>query len=205
MSVSTQDRNLAGTVYLPIIVQLQPVVHLSDEQLFDICLVNRDLRIERNECGGLIIMPPTGSATSDRNSEINMQLRNWAKRDGLGKAFDSSGGFRLPNGAMRSPDAAWMRLSKWNALTAEQRKKFAPLCPDFVLELRSPNDSLATLQEKMLEYLGNGAELGLLVDPEQKRVYVCRRDQGVQILEDPQTVACDPVLPGFVLDLREIW
>jgi len=205
MSVSTQERNIAGTVYLPIVVQLQPVLNLSDEQLFDICLVNRDLRIERNEYGELIIMPPTGSDTSDRNSEINMQLRNWAKRDGIGKVFDSSGGFRLPNGAVRSPDTAWLRLSKWNALTADQRKKFAPLCPDFVVELLSSTDSLTVVQEKMQEYLDNGAEMGLLVDPEQKRVHIYRPDQEVQIFDDPKTVACDPVLPGFALNLCEIW
>ena len=187
------------------VIHLLPYVNLSDEQLFDVCRDNRDLRIERNALGELIIMPPPGSESSDRNSEINMQLRNWAKRDGTGKVFDSSGGFRLPNGAMRSPDAAWLPLSRWNALSARQRKKFAPLCPDFVIELRSPTDSLAALREKMQEYLGNGAELGLLVDPEERRVYVYRQGRKVQILKDPKTVACDPVLPGFALDLREIW
>ncbi|MEI8374689.1 MAG: Uma2 family endonuclease [Planctomycetota bacterium] len=205
MSVSTQERYLAGTICLPIVVQLQPVVSLSDEQLFDVCQVNRDLRIERNEYGELIIMPPTGGDTGDRNSEINMQLRTWAKRDGTGKAFDSSTGFRLPNGAMRSPDAAWLLLSRWNVLTAEQRKKFVPLCPDFVVELRSPTDSLNAVQEKMQEYLANGAAMGLLVDPEQKRVHVYWQDREVQILENQKSVACDPVLPGFALELREIW
>jgi Uma2 family endonuclease len=205
MSVSIQERNIADTVDVPMVIHFQPVVNLSDEQLFDFCQVNRELRIERNEQGELIIMPPAGSETGDRNSEINMQLRIWAKRDGTGKAFDSSAGFTLPNGAMRAPDAAWLPLSKWNALTAKQRKKFAPVCPDFVVELRSPTDSLATLKEKMLEYRANGAELGLLVDPEQRRVYVYRRNRKTRILEDPKTVACDPVLPGFVLDLREIW
>ena len=205
MSVSTQERNIADTEYSPMVVHLQPVVNLSDEQFFDFCQANRDLRIERNEHGELIIMPPTGGETGDRNAEIKMQLRIWAKRDGTGKAFGSSAGFRLPNGATRSPDAAWLPLSRWNALTAEQRKKFAPLCPDFVVELRSPTDSLGAVQEKMQEYLENGAEMGLLIDPEQKRVHVYRRGQAIQILEDPKTVACDPVLPGFVLDLCEIW
>ena len=106
---------------------------------------------------------------------------------------------------MRSPDAAWLPLSKWNALTAKQRKKFLPLCPDFVVELRSPTDSLAALKKKMREYLDNGTEMGLLVDPEQRRVHVYRRGRKVQILEDPKTVACDPLLPGFALDVREIW
>jgi Uma2 family endonuclease len=205
MSVSIQEENIADTVDVPMVVHLQPVVNLSDDQLFDFCRINRDLRIERSEQGELIIMPPAGSETGDRNSEINMQLRIWAKRDGTGKAFDSSAGFTLPNGAMRAPDAAWLPLSKWNALTAKQRKKFAPVCPDFVIELRSPTDSLATLKEKMLEYRANGAELGLLVDPEQRRVYVYRRNRKTRMLDDPKTVSCDPVLPGFVLDLREIW
>jgi len=205
MSVSTEERNIADTPCLPIIVQLRPVVNLSDEQLFDLCQVNRDLRIERTEHGELIIMSPTGSETGDRNSEINWQLRDWAKRDGTGKVFDSSAGFRLPKGAVRSPDAAWLRLSRWNALTAEQRKRFAPLCPDFVVELRSPTDGLNAVLERMHEYLENGAEMGLLIDPEQKQVYLYRRGREVEILEDPKTIACDPVLPGFVLDLREIW
>jgi Uma2 family endonuclease len=178
---------------------------MSDDELFDFCQVNRELRIERSEQGELIIMPPTGSETGARDSELNMQLCNWAKRDGTGKAFGSSTGFRLPNGAMRSPDAAWLPLSRWNALTAEERKKFAPLCPDFVLELRSPTDTLDALREKMEEYLRNGAELGLLIDPEDRRVYIYRRGEEVRILDDPKTVACDPTLPGFVLDLEEIW
>ena len=183
------------------IVQLPPTVNLSDDQFFDFCQVNRDLRIEQNEFGELIIMPPAGGDSSNRNAELTMQLRIWAKRDGTGMTFDSSGGFRLPNGATRSPDAAWLPLSRWNALTAEQRQKFVPLCPNFVVELRSPTDRLNVVQKKMREYLENGAEMGLLVDPEQRRVHVYRQGREVQILEDPKTVACDPVLPGFVLDL----
>jgi len=205
MSVCIQARNVADTEYAPLVVHLQPVVNLSDEKFFDFCQVNRDLRIERNEYGELIIMPPAGSETGDRNSELNMQLRIWAKRDGTGKVFDSSAGFTLPNGAMRSPDAAWLPLSKWKALTVKQRKKFAPLCPDFVVELRSPTDSLAVLQQKMQEYLENGAEMGLLIDPERKRVHVYRRDRKVQVLKDPKTVSCNPLLSGFSLDLQEIF
>ena len=205
MSVSTQERNIADTFCVPIVLQLQPIVNLSEEQLFDLCQANGELRIERDEYGELIIMPPTGGETCDRESEIITQLRTWAKRDRTGKAFGSSTGFTLSNGAMRSPDAAWLPLSKWNALTAKQRKKFLPLCPDFVVELRFPTDSLAALKKKMREYLDNGAEMGLLVDPEQRRVHVYRRGRKVQILEDPKTVACDPLLPGFALDVREIW
>lgn len=205
MSVSTQVNDIADTEYVPMVVRLPPFVNLTDDQFFDFCQVNRDLRIEQNEFGELIIMPPAGGDSSQRNAEITIQLGIWAKRDGTGITFDSSAGFRLPNGATRSPDAAWLRLSRWNALTAKQRRKFVPLCPDFVIELRSPTDSLATLQDKMQEYLENGAEMGLLVDPEQRRVHVYRRGLEIRILEDPKAVACDPVLPGFVLDLREIW
>ncbi len=205
MSTCTQERNIAEAECVPMVVQLRPIVNLSDDQLFGFCQVNRDLRIERNEYGELIIMPPAGGESSSRNMEIAVQLGGWAKRDGTGKAFDSSGGFTLPNGAMRSPDAAWLPLSRWKALTAKQRKKFLPLCPDFVIELRSPTDSLKAMQKKMQEYRENGAEMGVLIDPDQRRVYVYRRGRKVQILDDPKTVACDPVLPGFALDLREIW
>jgi len=205
MSVSAQEGHVADNGNLSMVVHFPPVMNLSGDQLFDFCQVNRGLRIEHNEHGELIIMSPTGGESSNRNAELTMQLRIWAKRNGTGTSFDSSAGFLLANGAMRSPDAAWLRLSRWNALTAEQRKKFVPLCPDFVVELRSPSDSLDALQDKMQEYLANGAEMGLLVDPEQKRVHVYRRGREMQILENPEIVACDPVLPGFALDLREIW
>jgi Uma2 family endonuclease len=134
-----------------------------------------------------------------------MQLRAWAKSAGSGTAFDSSGGFLLPNTAVRSPDAAWVKASRLAALSKEQRRKFLPLCPDFVVELRSPTDSLSALQEKMQEYLDNGTELGWLIDPEERRVYVYRPATDVEILERPDTLAGAPVLRGFVLDLREVW
>lgn len=150
-------------------------------------------------------MPPAGGETGEQNAEITIQLGLWAKRDGEGTTFDSSTGFRLPNGAVRSPDAAWVRRSRLNTLSPEQRKKFLPLCPDFVIELRSPTDSLNALQEKMREYLDNGAQLGWLIDPEQRRVYVYRPQAPVQTLDNPETISGDPTLTGFVLDLREIW
>lgn len=134
-----------------------------------------------------------------------MQLRLWSKRDGSGATFDSSTGFRLPNGAVRSPDASWIRQSRLAGLSAEEKKKFIPLCPDFIIELRSATDSLSVLQEKMQEYLDNGAQIGLLLDPEQRRVYVYRLGVGVEELESPETISGEPILSGFVLDLREIW
>jgi Uma2 family endonuclease len=204
MGISTQERLPEEMGYWPIVVQLQPVLELTDDKLCEFCQVNRDLRIERNARGELIIMPPVVSDMGDRNAELAMQLRNWAKRDGTGKTFDSSAGFRLPNGSVRSPDASWVRLARWEALAAEEKKKFAPLCPDFVVELRSESDRLRTLQEKMQEYMDNGAEMGLLVDSSQRQVHIYRRDQEVEILDEPVSVSCDPVLPGFTLDLTEI-
>ena len=189
----------------PIIMYLRPVVEMTDDQFFEFCQINRDLRIERAAQGELLIMPPTGGETGERNAEISMQLRLWAKRDGTGTTFDSSSGFILPNGATRSPDAAWITRSRLTALSAEQRKKFLPLCPDFVVELRSPTDNLTALQAKMQEYLDNGAQLGWLIDPEQRRVYVYRPQIPAEILENPETISGDPILSGFTLDLREIW
>ena len=198
----------AATPYVghpPLIVHLHPVLDLSDDQLFEFCQVNRDLRIERNAQGELIVMPPTGGATSEQNAEITMQLRAWAKRDGTGTAFASSGGFLLPNGAVRSPDAAWVRAARLRPLSAEQRRGFIPLCPDFVIEIRSPTDSLSVLKDKMREYLANGARLGWLIDPDERRVYVYRADSDVESIEDPDTLSDETLLPGFVLDLGAVW
>jgi Uma2 family endonuclease len=205
MSISTEDKNILNAGYLPIVVHLQPVLNLSDEQLYDFSQINRDLQIERNQQGELVIIPPTGGDTGERNAEIAMQLRLWAKRDGTGTTFDSSTGFRLPNGAIRSPDAAWIKHSRLNELTTEQRKRFIPLCPDFVIEIRSPTDNLITLQEKMQEYIANGAEMGLLLDTEQRRVYIYKPDEQVQEVENPEKIICDSVLSGFELNPLEIW
>jgi Uma2 family endonuclease len=199
MSSVTQDKST------PIIVHLRPVIDLSDDQLYDFSQINRDLQIERNAQGELIIMPPTGGDTGDRNAEITMQLRLWAKRDGTGTTFDSSTGFRLPNGAVRSPDAAWISYARLNSLTAEQKKRFIPLCPDFVIELRSPTDNLNDLQDKMQEYIENGAQLGYLLDTGQRRVYLYRPNELIQELVNPATLSADPVLPSFELNLHEIW
>jgi len=190
---------------LPVIVHLHPVIHLTDDQLYEVCQLNRDLRIERTAQGDLLIMPPTGGETGDRDSELNMQVRIWAKREQTGVAFGSSTGFVLPNGAMRSPDVAWVRRSRLAGLTQAQKQKFLPLCPDFVLELRSPSDSLSALQDKMQEYMANGAQLGWLIDPQETRVYVYHPQGQVERLENPPTLVGDPTLPGLVLDLQEIW
>lgn len=195
----------ADSQVAPLVLRLHPVIALSEDQFFALCGLNRDLRIERNAEGDLLLMAPTGAETGERNSKITARLCIWAERDGRGVVYDSSTGFRLSNGAVRSPDAAWLLRSRRDALPAEQRAGFLPLCPDFVLELRSPSDRLPDVQAKLDEYLANGAQLGWLLDPEPKHVYVYRPAAPVERLENPATVAGDPLLPGFVLNLREIW
>ena len=199
------DDSLLSPENLPLLVHFQPVLQLTDDQFYELCQLNRELRIERTAQGELLIMPPAGWETSEYNAEICMQLRQWAKREGTGTTTDSSGGFILPNTAVRSPDAAWIRHDRLATLTAEQRRKFLPLCPDFVLELRSPTDSLSVLQDKMQEYMENGAQLGWLIDPVRRQVFIYRPDLPVEQLEKPDSVSGEPLLPGFRLDLREIW
>ncbi|MGE0679874.1 MAG: Uma2 family endonuclease [Candidatus Binatia bacterium] len=186
-------------------LQLRPVVNMSHDEFFEFCQLNRKLRIERTAEGNLIIMPPAGGETGHQNILIATFLTNWALQDDTGVAFDSSTGFTLPNGATRSPDAAWVRRTRLASLTPAQKKKFLPLCPDFVIELRSPSDNLKTVQEKMQEYIANGAQLGFLLDPLERRVYLYRPGAPVVCLENPTTVSGDPELSGFTLDLTRIW
>ena len=188
-----------------ITLDLNPIFQLTDEQFFQLCQHHRDYRFERTESGEIIIMPPTGGETGTRNSDFNYQLQSWNRQIKLGVVFDSSTGFKLPNGANRSPDLSWIPQHRWDALTAEQRQKFLPLCPDFVLELRSPSDSLKTLQNKMVEYIENGAKLGWLIDPKNRRVEIYRPGQDVEILDAPKTLSGEDILPGFILDLATIW
>ncbi len=178
---------------------------LTDEQFYQLCADNRELRLELTAERELVIMPPTGGETGRRNAKLTHRLVNWAEKDGTGEAFESSTGFNLPNGAKRSPDAAWVLRGRWESLTKAQREEFIPLCPDFVVELRSRKDRLGTLQRKMEEYMQNGAELGWLIDPSAKRVYVYRPERPVECLENPSTVSGEPVLPGFTLNVSEIW
>ncbi|MEG4491805.1 Uma2 family endonuclease [Microcoleus sp. D3_18_C4] len=179
-------------------------INLSDEQFFELCQHNRDYQFERTASGELIIRPPTGSETSKRNMDLSYQLQAWSRQHNLGVAFDSSGGFTLPNGADRSPDASWVKKERWDALTPEQKDSFAPLCPDFVVELRSRTDGLKKIQEKMQEYIDNGAKLGWLIDRQNRRVEIYRPGQDVEIIENPATLSGEDVLPGFVLNLEEI-
>lgn len=178
---------------------------MTDEQLFEFCQINRDLRIERTADGDLIIMAPAGARSGARNAEITMQLVHWAKRDGQGLAFDSSTGFRLPNGAMRAPDAAWVLRSRLADISEQDKERFLPLCPDFVIELRSPSDGLKTVRDKMEEYRANGARLGWLIDPLTRRVHIYEPDVPASELMNAAEISADPVLPGFVLNLTAIW
>jgi len=180
-------------------------IGLTDKQFYRLCQDNPEFRFELTAQRELVIMPPTGSKTGWRNSKLNQRLANWAELDGTGLPFDSSTGFTLPNRAKRSPDAAWVRRERWEALSEEQQEGFAPLCPDFVAELRSPEDSLTALQDKMTEYIENGAQLGWLIDPRQRRVYLYRPGQPEECLEHPATIRGDPTLSGFVFNCHEIW
>ena len=178
---------------------------LSDEQFFQLCQDNRDLRLERNPKGDLIIMPPTGGETSNSNAGITAQLWLWNNLNKLGVVFDSSGGFKLPNGADRSPDAAWIPLEKWQALTPQQKERFLPLSPDFVIELMSPSDSLETARKKMQEYLDNGTRLGWLINRKTREVEIYRQGQAVEILTNPESLSGENMLPEFSLNLTLIW
>ena len=200
LTTSALERNTAHSFMLNV-----QSVHLTDEQFHRLCEDNRDLRFELTAQRELLIMSPTGTKTGWRSSRINQRLATWSEQDGTGMAFDSSTGFTLPNGAKRSPDAAWVGREMWESLTEEEQEGFAPICPDFAIELRSPTDRLADLQEKMREYIENGTQLGWLFDPKSKRAYIYRPNKPEELLENPSSMDGEHVLPGFVFDPREIW
>lgn len=183
---------------------LQLTIDLTDEQFWQLCQKNQEWKFERTASGELLIMSPTGGEIGNRNIEIAYQLQGWSRKNNLGKAFDSSTGFKLPNGANRSPDASWITIEKWESLTKEQRRKFLPLCPDFVIELRSPTDSLKKIRDKMQEYIENGARLGWLINVKARQVEIYRQGKDIEILETPTTLSGEDVLPGFVFDLTTI-
>ncbi|MGB7416210.1 MAG: Uma2 family endonuclease [Thermosynechococcaceae cyanobacterium] len=182
---------------------LDPILDLSDEQFYQLCQVNRDIRFERTANGALIIMPPTGWGTGKRNFGLIYQLGAWVEKTGLGIGFDSSTGFTLPNGADRSPDAAWVKQERIETLDSNPNQ-FLPLAPDFVVELRSANDNLTTLQNKMREYQDNGVRLGWLINPQDQQVEIYRLGQGVEVLQSPPHLSGEDVLPGFTLELSSI-
>ncbi|MGK7925514.1 MAG: Uma2 family endonuclease [Spirulina sp.] len=186
-------------------LNLPSSLKLTEEQFEALALANQDLRLELTKTGELIVMPPTGGETGDRNFEIDGQLWLWNRQNRSGKAFDSSTGFRLPEGGTRSPDVSWIRLERWNALSPTQRKKLLPLCPDFAVELVSETDDVAEMRAKMQEYLDNGLSLGWLINPKNRTVEIYRQQRDMEILQSPETLSGEEVLPGFTLDLREIW
>ena len=193
----------APVSHLPL--RVRPAIPMTDDELFEFAAKNSELRIERTAEGELIIMPPTGGETGRRNFNLAGRFWSWVERDGTGVGFDSSTGFILPNGAERSPDVSWVKKERWEALSLEQRRKFPPLCPDFVAEIRSASDSLADALDKLREYMDAGVALGWLFDPEARSVYVFRPGQAPERLEEPRELVGDPVLPGFVLDPSSIW
>ena len=198
--------DIQPTDYRPLVVQLGPLQRaMTEDEFFAFCQANPELRIERTSDGEIIIMPPTGGESGRRNALAIARLTDWAMTDGTGVAFDSSTGFVLPNGAERSPDLAWVRRERWEALTQAERERFPPLCPDFVGEIRSPADRLPVLHAKLREYINNGARLGWLIDPVERKVYVYRPGEAVICLDDPEHVSGDPVLPGFTLDVRQLF
>ena len=185
-------------------LRMPPAIDMSREQFFQFCQLNRDVRIERNAEGGIAVMAPTGGETGARSVLLVAALHRWAEPDGAGVAFDSSTGFELPNGAVRSPDAAWVLRSRLAQLSAEDKAGFLPLCPDFVIELLSPSDSRAALRRKMQEYRANGARLGWLIDPPRRQVTVYRADGSLEQRAGPGVVTGGTVLPGFSLDLAAV-
>ena len=200
IQTSTQPQTLSIELPSKLILQV------TQEQFEALAAANRDLKLERTSKGELVVNPPTGGESGRRNLNISTQLGNWFEaQEELGEAFDSSTGFRLPNGADRSPDASWVSRERWESLTPQQRKGFVPLCPDFVVELRSESDSFPKLQAKMREYIDNGAKLGWLIDPKNRRVEIYRPGKKVELLENPQNLSGEDILPEFVLNLRRVW
>jgi len=178
---------------------------VTPEEFEQLCTDYRDLRLELTSTGELIVMPPTGAETGRSNAHLIYQLMAWTEKDATGVCFGDTAGFILPNGAIRSPDASWIKREKWDSLTKQQKQRFAPWCPDFIVELSSPSDRVSQVRKKMVEYMENGASLGWLIDPFGRHVYVYRPNEEVVVLNNPETVSGDPLLPGFTLDLTELW
>lgn len=179
-------------------------LRVSDKVFWRLCRDNGDLRLERTARGELIVMPPAGTESGGRNAYLTIRLGNWTEADGTGRVFDSSAGYTLPNGAIRSPDASWIALGRWEALSPADRRRFAPICPDFVVELMSPTDTRNEVRAKLVEYLEQGARLGWLLDPDAGEVEIYRPGREPETLRNPSTLSGEDVLPGFVLDLKGI-
>jgi Uma2 family endonuclease len=188
-----------------ITVNFNSIINLDDEQFYQLCQNNPDTKFERNANGEIVIMPPTGGETGQRNAKLITRFSIWNEQTNLGEVFDSSTGYKLPNGANRSPDVSWIKKERWNALTSEQKTKFIPISPDFALELMSPTDYLKETQIKMQEYMSNEVRLGWLISPQDRLVEIYRFGLEKEVLESPNTLSGEDVLPGFVLNLEFIW
>jgi len=188
---------------LPMAIQLEH--QMTDDEYFQFCQINQDLRIERTAQGDILIMPPAGGESSFRNNELSAELRDWARKDARGRAFDSSVGYILPSRAAYSPDASWVLRSRFNVLTKEQKRKFLPLCPDFVVELMSPSDRLSKAKAKMQEWIANGVQLGWLLDPDHRTVYIYRSAGEPEQIVNPERLVGESPVAGFVLELADIW
>jgi Uma2 family endonuclease len=190
---------------MPLPLRFRPEKPMSDEDLMRFCAANDAVRVERDANGEILVMTPAGSKTSKMNLRIGRLLDEWAEEDGRGVAFDSNGGFTLPDGSMRAADAAWVELKRWQALSDKDQERYAPLCPDFIIELRSPSDSLAELKAKMELWIANGARLGWLIDPENKTVSIYRPGEEAEILTHPTSLQGNGVMSGFELVMARVW
>jgi Uma2 family endonuclease len=188
-----------------ITINLNPIVRFNDDQFSQLCRENPDVKFERNAKGELLFISPTGGETGRINSEINADLGIWNRQTKLGVCFDSSTCFKLPNGANRSPDVAWIKKEKWDNLTLEEKTKFPPIAPDFVLELMSPTDNLQETQKKMQEYMENGVKLGWLINPKTQQVEIYRLGKPVEILNSPVELSGEDILPEFILNMAIVW
>lgn len=186
-------------------INFDVITKINDEQFFQLCRNNPELKLEQNQDGEIIIMSPTGGETGKRNANLIIDFGIWNRRKKLGQIFDSSTGFKLPLGSKRSPDVAYIQQERWDKLTQEEKEKFPPIAPDFVLELKSKTDSLKQVQKKMEEYMDNGVKLGWLINPEKKQVEVYRQEQEKEVLDNPQILSGEDILPEFRLDLALIW
>ncbi len=187
-------------------LSLKPFIdRISETDLEKLCQENPEARLEINTEGQLIIMSPTGSESGKRNTSLIFQVELWNRQQNLGIVFDSSTGFKLSNGAIRSPDVSWVTLAAWNSLTKQQQRKFAPIDPDFVIELMSPTDDLDELQGKMQEYRNCGVRLGWLINPDEKQVEIYRQQEEPEILNNPQTLSGEQILPNLIVDLQDIF
>ena len=208
MSVSprrTRPRVRQKDELTALLVPRRSGLRVSDRVFWRLCRDNRDLRLERTARGELIVMPPAGTESGGQNAKVTTRLGVWSEADGTGEHFDSSTGYKLPNGATRSPDASWIRRERWDALGPDEREKFAPICPDFVVELMSPSDTREKTREKMREWIDQGARLGWLLDPKAAEVDIYRPGRPPETMTRPVSLSGETVLPGFVMELKGIF